>query len=76
MVSLPNGVTSIVQSAFDGCSNMTKIFVPISVTFIDKHAFRNAPNLVIYAEATSQPSGWDKQWNKDNHTVYWGQSSY
>jgi hypothetical protein len=42
------------------------------VTWIGNEAFRDCPNLTIYAEAESQPAGWHPHWNPDNRPVVWG----
>jgi hypothetical protein len=38
--------------------------MPISVTNIGVHAFIECANLTIHAEATSQPFGWNRDWNR------------
>ena len=43
--SIPNSVTSIENSAFSGCSNLTSITIPNSVTSIGNHAFYNCSRL-------------------------------
>ena len=86
-IAIPNSVTTIGNSAFSGCSNLTSIVIPNSVTTIGGYAFSDCSNLtsivipdsittiggyaffycsnleIIYCEATSQPSGWDSNWN-------------
>ena len=42
---IPNGVTSIGDSAFYGCSGLTSIIIPESVTSIGVYAFRDCDNL-------------------------------
>ncbi len=62
-------VTSISRSAFYGCSGLTSVTIPNSVTYIDGDAFANCENLTIYCEAESKPSGWNYDWNPDNRPV-------
>ena len=40
-----------------------------------RYAFSGCSNLTIYCEATSQPSGWDYDWNDSNRPVVWGYNS-
>ena len=44
-IKIGNDVTSIENSAFDGCSSLTSITIPNSVTSIGSYAFCNCSNL-------------------------------
>ena len=44
-VTLPEGVTTIGDSAFDGCSSLSSITIPEGVTTIGKAAFRDCDSL-------------------------------
>lgn len=70
-VTIGNGVTSIGESAFYGCSGLTNITIPDSVTSIGQHAFTNSL-MLIYCEAQSRPSEWDKMWTfGSNGRIIW-----
>ncbi len=62
---------SIGWSAFVNTTNLKSIVIPSSVTRIGSYAFRSN-DLIIYAEAESQPSGWHNNWNPLNRPVVWG----
>jgi uncharacterized repeat protein (TIGR02543 family) len=50
--AIPDGVTSIVNYAFAGCSNLTSISIPDSVISIGNRAFTDSPvKLRVYADS-------------------------
>jgi len=65
---------SLQYGAFNNCISLTSIIIPSSVTSIGQIAFAGCSNLTIYAEAASQPTGWDTSWNPDPRPVIWGYS--
>ncbi len=71
-VTLPENITEIKSEAFAGCKKLMNIIIPSIVSVIDRQAFYNCTNLTIYCEATSQPEGWDANWNSSNCPVIWG----
>ena len=72
--TIPGSVTSIGDYAFYDCSNLTRITIPDGVTSIGDRAFLYCRNLTaIYCEATSQPGGWNSDWNYAcDAKVHWG----
>ncbi len=62
-------------SAFGHVYNyeMSKVFIPDSVTIINSQAFRNVINLTIFTDFDSKPNGWKNDFNMktttDNHRV-------
>jgi len=71
-IVLPDSLVSIGEAAFYQNYSLTSIIIPSSVTEIGADAFNGCDNLTIYAEAESQPSTWDKNWNSSNCPVVWG----
>ena len=57
-----NGVTTISAYAFSGCSNLTSIELPSTISSIDKNAFYACDNLttikVPWAEGVKQNAPW------------------
>lgn len=46
-IAIPNNLTTIEEIAFYGCSNLKKIFIPITVTSMGMSAFVGADNVVL-----------------------------
>ncbi len=70
-ITLPNSVTTIGDYAFYNCKSLTSITIPSGVTTIGEDVFEYCSSLTIYCEATSQPSGWETNWNS-GRPVYYG----
>ena len=70
-IVISSSVTDIGERAFEYCYNLENIVIPSGVTSIGYEAFRDCRKLTIYCEATSQPSGWDADWNSSGRPVYW-----
>ena len=66
-ITIPDSVTSISDSAFDGCSGLTSVTIPDSVTSIEGYAFRGCRGLTIINfqgakaqwQAIEKDSWWD-----------------
>ena len=54
---------SIGYCAFYNCISLTSIVIPNSVISISDHALHGSTALIIYCEASSEPSGWPIFWN-------------
>ncbi|MFR3812514.1 MAG: leucine-rich repeat domain-containing protein [Ruminococcus callidus] len=44
-ITIPDGVTSIGEFAFSGCTGLTEITIPDGVTSIERYAFYGCENL-------------------------------
>ena len=71
-ITIPSSVTTIKNGAFQNCTSLTNITISNSVkTIMGFSVFSGCSLLTIYCEATSQPSGWDSDWNS-GRPVYYG----
>ncbi len=56
--AIPEGVTSIVATAFYGCASLISITIPDSVTYIGEWAFKDCLSLTsVYCMPTTPPTG-------------------
>ena len=60
-IDIPRSVTKIETQAFNGCFSLEKIFIPITVTNLSNWVF--CPQITVYCEAKSRPSGWSTEWD-------------
>ena len=66
-------VTKIAESAFAEANTIVRVFIPSSVTFVDKNAFLACDRATIYVEGAST-SSWDENWNVSSRPVYTSKS--
>ncbi len=76
-IIIPKGVTNIGTRTFENCTRLSCVIIANSVANIGSDAFVDCNQLTIYAEAKSQPSSWDRNWNSlaEYHNfvpVVWG----
>ena len=70
-ITIPESVTEIGANAFNGCERMMGIFLHSGITKIGDNAFSGCPELAIFCEAESAPTGWSESWHTDCF-VLWG----
>ena len=73
-------IQTIGASAFRECKPLKELYIPATCQKIGDWCFsgcfqgsRGDPeDLVIYAENTTRPAGWENNYNSSNNIVYWG----
>jgi len=58
LLILPEGVTSIVNNAFDNCTSLAAIMIPNSVNTIDNNAFNACSNLIRVFYGGANNTAW------------------
>lgn len=54
-IVLPENLRTISQSAFLGCTSLNRVYIPESVTYVDKSAFKNCPVTIYgYSDSAAQ----------------------
>ena len=62
-ITIPNGVTSIGNSLFFECSNLTSVTIPASVQEIEEAAFEGCYKVKLYCQG-EEPSAWPQGWDE------------
>lgn len=70
-ITIPDNIKIIEFNAFNGCNSLKSIVIPKSVYRIGEWVFNN-PDITIYCEAKSKPSGWSANWCGWECDVVWG----
>lgn len=63
--------TRISAMSFVGCASLESVTINNSVKTIVSDSFSTCRLLIIYCEASSQPSGWESGWNCYDTPVVW-----
>ena len=64
-LKIPEGVTTINDAAFGGCTSLKSVTIPNSVTSIGQHAFTNCDSLLLVMSEIEKPFTFDvgPRWN-------------
>ena len=65
-VYLTHSLTTIGESAFAGCSNLSSIVIPDSVEYMDGYVFSSC-HIVVYIEFEYRPKTWSSNWDNNGN---------
>ena len=72
-ISLADTVRTIKSNAIINCPKLVNVNIPKFVEKIERNAISPIRDtFVVYAEATSQPSGWESGWDAKCPDIEWG----
>ncbi len=75
-ITIPDTVTKIGLWAFVDCTSIEVMSIPSSVTTLENYVFKNCTSLILYCEASSEPSNWGAAWDSYGPVAtYWGANS-
>ena len=58
-----DGIRKIGLCAFSGCTALTEIVIPETVSSLGEWVFFNCTNLkTVYSETRAKPASWNKDW--------------
>ena len=70
-VTIEKGLQKIYLGAFSGCYLLDEITIPDSVTYVDEDVFKGCEALVVYCEATKEPTAWENGWKGEKKPAIW-----
>ena len=76
IISIPNSVETIKSFAFKNNISLEHLTIPSSVVNIDEFAVSDCKSVVIRAESSQKPTGWNSSWNSQNQQVLWDYMNY
>ena len=62
-------VTKIAEAAFAEATSLVRVYIPSSVTYVARNAFKDCERATIYVESSST-TAWDENWNVSSRPVY------
>ena len=72
-VFLSSSLKYLRNYSFSFCDSLSQIIIPKSVVILEAQTFfEGNPDLIVYCEVESQPSGWDIGWSANVKEVIWG----
>ena len=60
-MTIPENVTAIGRSAFEGSRELVRVRIPLNVRIIGSYAFKDCPKLIICAPAKSHAEKYAKK---------------
>jgi hypothetical protein len=70
-IDFPATLTQIIDRAFEGCSSLAEVYLPLNITFIGQDAFNTGVNTLFLCAAPELPERWSQNWAGLSQNIHW-----
>ncbi len=76
ITTISDSLAHIGNNAFEGCVDLTSIYLTNSIITIGADAFSGCAALTIFTTLATPATGWNEKWNSSNCNVRWNYTNF